>query len=93
MSEFTDYLNDHLQSLMTEFGIDKRLAIQISCRFVSDLRRDFNGEKIYLSSRGQLGDIERRIAIISERKKGAPVNALVQKFGLSRATIYRIIKG
>lgn len=93
MSDFTDYLHDHLLSLMTESGIDKGLAIQISCRFVSDLRRDFNGEKLYVSSRGQLGDIARRIAIISEWKKGEKVNTLVQKYGLSRATIYRMIKG
>lgn len=93
MSEFADYLNDHLQSLMIEFGIEKALALEVSSKFISDLRRDFGGEILYLSSKGQQSHVARRLAIIRDFRSGQKVSTLVLRYGLSRATIYRLIKG
>lgn len=93
MSEFTVYLRDHLQFLLAKLGINEALAIRESRRFVSDVTRNFAGEKIHITNKCKVDEIARNMAIIRDFKAGDKVHILVERYHLSRSTIYRKIKG
>lgn len=78
-SEFTDIVR-------TEIGMNEFFASDIAAAFLRGLRKRFGCQDLYIPAE----DRSVRNAAIKAEFRGGNIDAVCKKFGVSKATVYRI---
>jgi Mor family transcriptional regulator len=80
LAEFLDFLST---------VIAREAGAEVAGRIISTIRRRWGGERLYIPLRG---DPQKRDAHIRAEFKGRNVRALAEKYGVSKATVWRMVR-
>lgn len=88
-----DIVRDVLQRVVARLGdVPANVPLEVE----AEIRRDWGGDRPYIAKAGEAGRVQRthrEDAIRADHQRGAHVNALARKWGLSMRRIQQILKG
>lgn len=87
-----DIVLDVLHRIVARLG---DVPANIPMEVEQEIRRDWGGDRPYIAKAGEVGKVERtrrEAAIRDEHRRGAHVNALARKWGLSIRRVQQIVK-
>jgi len=91
LNDFVTTLIDAMKQAMNQFGIPPDKTEAVATHLEQFIRRSLSGDKVYIPS-GRRTSIERRNHEIRQVFNGRNHDALCRRFGISKSTLYRILR-
>jgi len=88
--DFVESLGEMIQHFMDIKGNPHSDCLALSNAVKNQVREQYEGERIFIK-KSKHGQKQRRDCIIKKEFNGQNAQQLMQRFGVSRATIYRIV--